>query len=152
MGRAYIVSQTGIAVSATRTLFELTAPTDGMVRILSVHIGQSSDEGEEGDEQIGVVLQRTDTAVGGGTSLTPRPVQVGHAAAGSTVNGNISGQGTPQLPLYSEVWNVESGYHHEPTPLGMVWVEPGGFFGVRLTTAPADELTMAYSMAFEEFD
>lgn len=151
-GRVYTASIEQVAVTAAQDLFDMAAPSTGMVEILSVFVGQSSDAGDAEAELLPVQITRYASAGSGGTSMTPRPHQVGHAASGVSVNRNVTTQGTTPTVVYSEVFNVQAGWLYQPVPEERIWVPPSGVIAVELPTAPTDSITVSARLTFAEYD
>lgn len=152
MGRIYTASISEVAVSAAQDLFELTAPSTGMVRILSARWGQSSDAGDAAAELLPWNLTRYATSGSGGSTPTPAPHSVGHAASGVTVEANNTTQGGTPTVVLSDCWNVQAGYLYQPPPEEMVTIPPSGILAIEFPSAPADSITVSGSVTFEELD
>lgn len=150
MGRVYSSSFNGATISAGRDLITLTTPSDTVVRLLSAFIGQSSDAGDAEAEMLTIGITRYASA-GTGTANTPRPHNVGHAAAGSTVVTDAA-NGTTPTELLVETFNVQAGWLYSPVPEEMIWVAPSDVISIELHDAPGDALTMSGRLTFEEID
>lgn len=152
MGRVYTASVSEVAVSAAQDLFEITAPATGMVRILSARWGQSSDAGDAAAELLPFNITRYASTGSGGSTPTPVPHSVGHAATGVTVEANNTTQGTTPTVLMSDAWNVQAGYLYQPPPEEQILVPPSGLIAIEFPSAPADAITISASVTFEELD
>jgi len=152
MGRMYSAS-VSVAVTAVQDFFEVNVASTSMVKIHSVFIGQSSDFADAQAEMLQFTLARGGgTAGSGGSTLTARPHQVGHAAYGGTVEANNTTESGTQTILQQLSMNVQAGLFYVPTPEEQIWVPPSGIFIVGLLTTPNDSLTMQGTVVFEEFD
>lgn len=152
MGRVYTSTFQNVAVSAVQDLWEITAPSTGMVRILSAHVGQESDAGDAQAEMLRIGITRYASSGSGGAVDTPRPNNVGHAAFGGTVERNNTTQGGTPTEVFIESWNVQIGWHYNPIPEEMFWVPPSGIIAIELAVAPNDALTINSFVTFEEID
>ena len=90
MGMRYSAVFSDVAVAALQDLFEILAPTDSIVKVHSVRIGQSSDEGDAQAEMLPIefVMGRGATTGSGGSTPTPQTLEAGFGAAGSTTKVN----------------------------------------------------------------
>lgn len=150
MGLMYSAVFEEVAVTAAQDLFTVTAPSDAAVVIHAVYLGQSTDAGDTESEQLSVILHRPSAAGSGGTSATPRPLQVGFPAAGSTVDVNDTTQATEGNIIHADCFNVMAGWVWIPTPECRPVISPSGLVTVELQTAPADSITMSGTILFEE--
>lgn len=152
MGRMYTASFTGTSVSALQDLFEINAPSDAVVVIHSIRLGQSSDAGDAEAELLRVVLSRSDTTTpgSGGSAVTARPHEVGDAAFGGTVEKNNTTQAATTTGILADTWNVQAGWFYQPTPEERIVLSPSGIFVVELPAAPNDAITMEGSITIEE--
>jgi len=151
-GRMYTANFT-TAVTAAQDLFEVNAPATGVVVIHRIFIGQSSDAADAQAEMLNVTIARGGgTAGSGGTTVTGRPHNVGHAAFGGTVEANNTTESGTQTVMFSEAFNVQAGWFWVPTPEERIIVPPSGIFIAGLITVPGDSLSMVGSITFEEID
>lgn len=147
MGRIYTGSFQGVAVSAGQDLFELNAPSDAVVILHEIKITQDSDTDSE---QLEFSIQRATASGSGGTTPTARPLEIGNAAFGGTVEANNTSQATTLTLIYTEAQNILNGWHYLPTPEMRIVLSPSGRIVVRLENVPTDELTMNGVIVFEE--
>ncbi len=152
MGMMYAATFTGVAVTAQQDFFELTAPSDAVVKIHEVRIGQSSDTDSE---QLSILLKRHtsgSTSGSGGSAATPVALDTGYAACGSSaeVNNTTKVTGGTSYTLVADALNVLSGFTYLPTPEARPTLSPSERFTVELGTTPADSLTMNGTLIFEE--
>lgn len=136
-----------VAVSAAEDLFEINAPSDGVVVVHGLEISQSSDTDSE---QLNLLIHRASTSGSGGSTPTARPLEVGDPAFGGTVEANNTSQGTEGTILHSAAFNVLNGYVWWPTPECRPVISPSGRLVVELQTTPGDALTMSGTIYFEE--
>ena len=151
MTRLYTASFEGVAVTAIQDVFEINAPADAVVVLHSCTITQESDAGDSEAEMLRITMSRSVTASGsGGTNPGSRPVEVGDSAFGGSVEVNNTTQATGLTLIYSQAFNVQSGFFWEPGPEGRTVISPSGRLVISLPVAPSDSLTMNGSILFEE--
>lgn len=152
MGMRYAATFDAVAVSAAQDLFEITAPSDCIVAIYALYLGQTSDVGDANAENLKVQLIKGYTVSGSsGSSVTPSKLETGFAAAGSTVEANnttVANTGTP-VTVHQDVWNTQLPYMYRPAPEERIILSPSERLVVRLP-APADAITMSGTLVFEE--
>lgn len=152
MGRIYTSSFQAVAVTAAQDIFELTAPSTGMFRILSCRIGQSSEEADAQAEMLQIQITRYAASGSGGSTPTENPHLVGSAATGVVSEANNTTQGTTPTVLLAEAWNVQIGWIYQPAPEEMIWVPPSGIIAIESPDTPADSITLSGAITYEEFD
>lgn len=151
MGRMYTASVGAVAVTAAQDFFELVAPSDAVVVIHSIYIGQYTDAGDSEAEMLPVQINRNTASGSGGSALTARPHEVGDAAFGGTVEANNTTQaGGTETVLVQEAFNIQAGWFYKPTPEERIVLSPSGQIVVELPVAPTDSITMQGSITFEE--
>lgn len=150
MGRIYTAVFEEESVSAAQDLFEIVAPSDAIVKIHELVLGQSSDAGDSESEQLSVIIHRGSTSGSGGGTPTARPMEAGDAAFGGTVETNNTTQSTEGNILWGDAFNVLAGLQKIWTPETRPVISPSGRLIVELQTAPADALTMSGTLVFEE--
>lgn len=157
MPRRYIAKFSDVTVSAAQDLFEIAAPSTGIVRVLEWAISQNSDVGDAEEELLRIEEVRGDgtvTSGSGGSSVTPQPIDNGDAAAGSTVEANNTtrmavGTGTlDELQQYG--WNVRVMLEKIYTPETCPVITPSDRWTLALDDTPADALTVSGHVIFEE--
>jgi len=151
-GRVYTAAVTGVAVSALQDFFEVRAPSTGMIEVLSIRVGQYSDAGDSESELLPINLTRYATSGSGGSTVTPQPHMVGHAASGVSVEANNTTQGGTPTVVFSDTFNIQAGWIYLPLREERLWVPPSGILAVELPVAPSDSITMAGSITFAEYD
>lgn len=154
MGMLYTAVMDAVSVSAAADLFWIGAPADSIVIIHEIRVTQAA---QETSEQLNLKIFRTTTDQSAvGTSITPNPLEVGFAAAGSTVRSNITGGSLSTIStlLWEDSQNLINGWHYLPTPEIRIILSPtagtAGRLAVRLATAPAAAITVTATITFEE--
>lgn len=150
MGRMYSATFEEVAVTAVQDLFEINAPADAVVVLHGLIISQSSDAGDSESEQLNVLIHLGSTTGSGGTTPTARPMELGDAAFGGTVEANNTTQSTEGTFIHAESFNVMAGLQIWWTPETRPVVSPSDRIIIELQTAPADSLTMSGTVYFEE--
>ncbi len=149
MGRMYSAVFEEVAVSAAQDLFEINAPSDAVVVIHAVIISQSSDAGDSESEQLNVLIHLGSTSGSGGSTITARPLNLGDAAFGGTIEANNTSQSTEGTHLHSECFNIMAGMQIWWTPETRLMISPSDRLIIELQTAPADAVTMSGTVYFE---
>jgi hypothetical protein len=154
MGRMYAAAFESAVVAAACDLFEVRAPSNAVVVIHSIVIGQSSDAGDAQAEMLPITVKRATASGSGGSTATPAKLQTGLAAAGSTVeyvNTTRANAGSPSgTPMIADTFNAQGGWQKVFTPEERPVLSPGEGIVVGLEAAPADALTMSGTIVFEE--
>jgi hypothetical protein len=139
-----------VAVTAAQDLFEINAPADAVVVLHSCVVTQSSEAADAQAEMLPVLFHLGSTSGSGGTTPTARPLQLGDAAFGGTVEVNNTTQSTEGNQLHAESFNVQVGFYYTPTPETRIVISPSDRLIIELQTAPADSITMDGTVIFEE--
>ena len=153
--RVYSISFFGISVSGISDLLEIEAPTSGMIEIRSVRLGQTTDAGDAQAELLSVSLTRYSTNGTGGTAVTPRPHNLGHAALtgdGQTYFRNRTAQGGTPIEVVQDVWNIQAPWLYVPVHDERIWIPPAGILSLELTKAPGSALDMTSTITFAMLD
>ena len=153
MGRIYTVQFSGVAVTAQQDLFELVAPADAVVAIHDIHLSQLTEVGDAAEEELLLLLKSGQTTSGsGGTAPTAVPKELGDAAFGGTVEVNNTTKASlgTIVTHYPWHWNVRVPFDKIFTPETRPILSPSRRATLELATTPADSITMAGSMTFEE--
>lgn len=150
MGRMYFAGAINVAMSAAMDLVTISAPSDAIVVVHQIEIAQTSEEGDDQDEQLQVLVHRTSAVGSGGSTTTPRPYEVGMPAFGGTVRITDTTQATPSEILLASAWNVRAGWVWVPTPECRPVLSPSGILVVESGLAPADSVTVTCGVIFEE--
>jgi hypothetical protein len=150
-GEMYTGTLAPTAHTAAGDLMAITGTGTGALVLHSIHIGQTLDAGDAEAEMVHCRLSRWTTAGTGGTTPTPSPHNLGQTAA-STFRINATVDATVLTTLYEFVFNVQAGLFYTPTPEEMIVVSAEATDGLvlALVTVPADSLTIAGSMTWEE--
>lgn len=157
MSRIYTAQFSAVAVTAAQDLFEITAPTDAVVKIHDWEVFQTSDAGDAQEEQLRLECVRgvgSVTSGSGGSSVTPQPVEDGDAAFGGTVEANNTTRmaaGSGSLETLPQIgWQVRYPKEKVYTPETRPTISPGNRWTLSLPVAPADALTLCGTVTFEE--
>ena len=140
-----------VAASTPQDCFELVAPSDAAIELISCSLAQSSDAGDAEAEMLRVRIARASTSGSGGTTPNKNPHEVGFAASGATVEANNTTQATVTLVMVADVFNAQAGWYYKPIPEERVWLSPSGRLVVSLPTGPLDELTMSGTITWAEY-
>lgn len=156
-GNVYTAVFEEVAVTAAQDLFEVVAPADACLEIISARVGQSSDAADAQAEMAAISIVRgvgTVTSGSGGTTPTPTPLHQGGAASGATVEANnttkmVVGTGSLEI-LLNDDFNVQVGYLYQPVPEERPIVSPSDRITLELVNAPADSITMSGTITYRE--
>ena len=156
-GVQYALTAPATSQTASIDLFEILAPTTGIVLVTSFYIGQSgtADFGDAQSEGIKVQIIKGHTVSGsGGAASTAIPLQTGfpvYTATGSATaechNTTIASSGTP-LTLHEDNWNVQIGYQWRPAPNEYIVLAPGERLVVRLGAPATDAMVIQGTINF----
>ena len=152
MPRQYAATFAAVSVTAAQDVFEITAPSTGVVRLMGLVLGQSSDYGDAQAEGLSLTIVRGYTTSGsGGSAVTPSLLNSSNPAASAAVEANnttVATTGTA-VTLHADAWNVQAGYQLWWPPE----VRPAARNSERIvvrSTAPADAITLSGTLYFEE--
>lgn len=156
MSRIYTAQVSAVAVTAAQDIFEITAPSGGVVCIHEWEIFQTSDVGDAAEEILRIETVRgvgSTTSGSGGSTPTAQPIEDGDAAFGGTVEANnttrlAAGSGSLET-LEQRGWNVRGAYKQIYTPETRPVVLPSARWTLSLPAAPADSLTLSSTVTFE---
>jgi hypothetical protein len=148
----------GVAVTAIQDLFEIVAASSTALIIHQVQLAQITEIADAQEEMLSLSYKRGTsgtTSGSGGSAPTPVKLETGMAAASSTAEVNnttiaVVGGGTLTV-MWMDSWNVRQQYLWLPTPELRPVISPGERFILTLNAAPADSITMAGNVWFEEF-
>ena len=152
MGRLYTAQFSAVAVSAAQDLFEIVAPSDAIVKIHNIRLGQTSDVGDAAEEILLIKLNSGATSSGsGGGSYTPVPIELGDAAFGGTceINNTTQAADGTIVTHHAWPWNVRGPFEIIFEPETRPVLSPSRRC-VLTIPAPADALTMMGTITFEE--
>jgi len=148
MGRMYILSNTVAAFTGPKTLFEIGALTNTVLRVHRMSLTQSTSETDDST----LITYGTYTASGTGTSITANieALDPGDAAFGGTAEDNHTVDiTTGEIILGREGISVLAGYQKIFTPEERPIVPGAGFFAFNVDTA-LTAVTIVYEVVFEE--
>lgn len=152
MSRIYTAQFSAVAVSAAQDLFEIVAPSDAIVKIHNIRLGQTSDVGDTAEEILLIKLNSGATTSGsGGGSYTPVPIELGDAAFGGTceINNTTQAADGTIVTHHAWPWNVRGPFEIIFEPETRPVLSPSRRC-VLTIPAPADALTMMGTITFEE--
>lgn len=157
MGLLYSIPypDAGLARSGATDLWEVVFPSDAAIILHEIVLTQLSDADPASDsEMLRVTISRytgSPTSGSGGTSVGPVPLISGAPAAGSTAEIGNTAQisGGTQARLYTDAFNVLSGWHYLPTPELRFEFAPSTVLVVDIP-APGDSLTFTGYLVYEE--
>lgn len=132
--------------------FALKVPTNKLVVLHEVRLGQGTDAGDAEAEMLQVTMGRYDGSDGtGGTSPIPERLDPGDALAATVLRVNdVTTGATGVTEIFHDTWNVQAGWLYLPTPETRIIIPGGTNFVVRTLTIPADPLTISATLTFEE--
>ncbi len=154
--RIYTAVFEEVIITAPIDFFQIEAPTDAIVVLHNFELSQSSDAGDAEDEMLDIFVHRGTVSGTGGSTVTPRPHELGGPAFGGIVQINNTVQATEGVFLYVRDFNIHHGMLYMPSPETRIVISPIAAGGnnrlvVELRgTTPADGLTMNGSITFEE--
>lgn len=141
------------AITGAIDLFELVAPSDAVVVVHSLQLFQTTDLGDAAEEVLRLKWTTGHATAGsGGATLTPRSMNFGGPAAGSTLlgyNTTIASTGTPIDHRFFG-WNIRVPFMQIFTPEDRLILSPSRRGVLRLTAAPADSVSIGGAIVFEE--
>ena len=156
--RFYTVTFKDIAVTAVQDLIEVLAPADATVIIHRWTVTQDTELGDAQEEQLTLTTNRgvgSVTSGSGGSTVTAQPVSDGDPAFGGTVERNNTtimavGSGTLETDLEVLNWNVRAPFDKVYLPDERPMISPNNRWTLELESAPADSITMSFSLVLEE--
>jgi hypothetical protein len=156
MGRVYTVPLQLTAYTAQIDLFDIAPADDKPVILHAIYLGQTTELADAAEEQLGIQIIRGFATVGsGGSSVTATPVNPSDTAAGATCRTGdttiavVGGGSTTHI--HADTWNIRAPYQIIWTPEMRPQCSQGQTrIVVRLTGAPADSVTLAGTLYFEE--
>lgn len=153
-GRIYTVSFTAVSISAAQDLFNIIAGSSKVIAIHAIELGQVTQT-TIGNLRLRVrYLPATVTNGTGGSSVTPRPINVGDNAATFTARANDTSQATSSttiVDLWSDQWNLLNGFLWVPPAVNRPFVgAPSGAIVVSLDSSPGSAITASGTITVEE--
>ena len=153
MGRIYTIQFNNVAVTAQQDLFEIVAPSDGVIQLHEIGLGQSTEIGDAEEEMFSLLLKSGATTSGsGGTSPAAVPLLLGDAATGATTEVNNTTKATTGTIVthYPWAWNVRVPFQIIWTPETRPVLAPSRRLTMELATTPVDSVTLNGYIVFEE--
>lgn len=145
MARRYRVSFVGVSVSAVQDLLQINGASGKMVKVIGFGMGASN--ATPTNQQVSLqcrYLPATVTNGSGGSTPTPRPVDVGDAAATFTARANSTTQATTSgtaIVMHAAGANLLGGYEFMfPSP---VLVPSGTALTFELLAAPSGTVNLS---------
>lgn len=153
MGRIYTAQFNGVAATAQQDLFEIVAGSAGIVVIHELCLSQLTEVADAAEEMLLILLKSGSTTTGSGGSAPSKVAQLfGDAASGATVAANNTTKATGGTIVTHHAWNW-----NVRVPFQMIWtpetrpvLAPSRRGTVELATTPADSITMAGYLVWEE--
>ena len=153
MGRMYTAQFNGVAATAQQDLFEIVAPATAIVIIHELCLSQLTEVADAAEEMLLILLKSGSTTTGSGGSAPSKVAQLfGDAASGATVAANNTTKATGGTIVTHHAWNW-----NVRVPFQMIWtpetrpvLAPSRRGTVELATTPADSITMAGYLVWEE--
>ena len=154
MGRMYAVTNVPTAVTTIVDIVSFEAPAAAAVKIHAVHIFQNTDVKDAEEEILSLVFRRitgTVTAGSGGATAAGLPLDLGDTADTITIRESDTTIATGTATLIAHYgWNVRVPFDLIYTPETMPFIRPTDAWTITLDDAPADSLTIAYTVIYEE--
>jgi hypothetical protein len=151
--RIYTVQFSGVAVTAQQDFFEVNVAATKAVRVLEIHLSQSTEVGDAMEEGLSVLMKSGATSSGtGGTTPTAVPLELGDAAYAGTVEVNNTTKATGGTIVTHAAWNwnVRVPFDVYFPPDARKVIAPSGRLTVELGTTPGDSITASGYMVIEE--
>jgi hypothetical protein len=152
MPRVYTAVADNITYTAAGTdtdLFSIDPAADKPIAIKSLVIKATSELQEAQEEWVRLKIIRGHTTVGsGGAAVTARPLDLGDTAFSGSIRANdttIASAGTA-VDLWSDGFNVRSGYELFRSPEDWFWSTGTLFLVVRLMSTVADDMSLMASI------
>jgi len=153
MSRIYTAQFNGVAVTAQQDFFEIVAGSAEIVVIHELCLSQLTEVADAAEEMLLILLKSGSTTTGSGGSAPSKVAQLfGDAASGATVAANNTTKATGGTIVTHHAWNW-----NVRVPFQMIWtpetrpvLAPSRRGTVELATTPADSITMAGYLVWEE--
>ncbi len=146
--RMYVLSNTIAAFTAAKTIVEIGALTNTVIKIHRIKVGQSTSETDDSTLlQWGIY-----TASGTGTNVAAKalPLDPGDAAFGGTAEDDHSADiSTGEVLLGQEGISLLAGFEKIFLPDSRPVVPGAGFFAIQ-NQATVTSVTLVYEVEFEE--
>jgi len=141
-------------MSAAQDIWEILAPSDGLVIVHQWSLFQTTDTGDSEEEilELETVRGLGSTSGSGGTVVTPHAIDNGDADCGCTVEGDnttrMTGGTLEVLEKYG--FNVRMPLEQVYAPEYRPIITPGDRWTLALNDAPNDSITVSSHITFEE--
>lgn len=148
MSRMYVLSNTIATFTGPKTVVEIGAATNTLIKIHRIKVGQSTSETDDST----LLEWGTYTASGTGTPITANieAIDPGDSAFGGTAEDNHSADiATGEIILGREGISLLAGFEKIFLPDSRIVVPGAGFFGLQLQAA-ITSVTLVYEVEFEE--
>lgn len=149
MGRRYIINHFFSAKTTAGDLIGIESASTKVTKICSLRVEQSSDYGDAAAEGLRLQFSRG-TAGSGGTSKTPRPLEVGDSAFAGTCRAADSVALSSATVLLEGGMNIQAGWLWTPPERGDIVLAPSGAAALILVTTPADAIDFEVDLEIEE--
>ena len=154
MGRKYRTIATHTAQTVQVDLFEITGASTKSMKILEIHLSQSTEIGDAQEEMLLIHVKsgQTTSGSGGNASVAAVPASKGDSAAAAAIethNTTKASAGTIVTHL-TVAWNIRVPLDIIFTPETVIELPPSERMTVELGTTPADSVTLGGYVVFEE--
>lgn len=154
MGRKYDINWYGtITAAAAQDLLQITAGAAKVLKILAVHVEQSTKYGDANAQGLRLQFIRG-TGGGAGTAITPTPVSPSDGAMSGTVKGGNTAAAltalTPTVVLAEGGMNNQAGWHWTPPDTKAWEVAPSALVALKVVTAPTATTDFEINIEVEE--
>jgi hypothetical protein len=152
-GRMYSINFADVSVSATQDLINITATAGMAFKIHRIELGQRTLTAWESKPVKLIRLPVTVTAGSGGTTVTPRPMNNGDAAATVTAHANDTTAATTSgtaTTLMARDWEFLNGFLVVFTPDERPVIAPSQTVALNLPTAPSGATLASGTILIEE--
>ena len=153
MGRIYTAAFSGQAETAQVDLIEITAGSADIILIHEIGISQLSEIADAQEEMLLLKWVSGNTTTGsGGNTITAVPLMIGDPASGAVVKDTNTTKATAgsQVTHYVWNWNVRIPFQQIFTPETRPLLIASRRAQLELATTPADSITFAGYIVFEE--
>jgi hypothetical protein len=153
VGVVYTGTFQAVAATAAQDLFELLAPSARSVKLLEVHVTQSTEVGDAQAEMLRFAIKRATGAVTSGSGGTT--VTAAAKVPGLTYSGTLEANNTTRITggtvtvLEEEDCHMAQGFHHLPPQGREGEIEGATRLVVGLEQAPADSVSLSGTITYE---
>lgn len=138
------------SLSAAKTVLLIECASTKIIEILSISL---TNENQTTAEQLQIALLRVTTKGSpAGTTANSAVSEIGTAATGATVLGDLSAEPTTYAapPLYQEGVNNLAGFHYDPLPEERPTIAPSGLVGLKLLANPTNAFKCVATITYRE--